>query len=241
MSLDVILLCATDGEADAVRDAMTDRVESAHAMKLTHHGLLYGEPCRLAVTGVAATNTAQALTREVEASRPRLVIQFGIGGAYPRGGLRVGDLAVASEEHYGDVGVEAPDGWMSMDDVGFPLVDADPPLHNRMPIDGAMAARVGTLLGATVGPFVTVNRCSGLSALGEELYARTLGICESMEGAAAAHVCALYELPFIEVRAASNMVEDRDRSRWRVGPAVAAITRATLSLMNHLAEVEEPE
>ena len=104
-----------------------------------------------------------------------------------------------------------------MDDVGFPLVDADPPLHNRMPIDGAMAARVGTLLGATVGPFVTVNRCSGLSALGEELYARTLGICESMEGAAAAHVCALYELPFIEGRAASNMVEDRDRSRWRVG------------------------
>ena len=86
-----------------------------------------------------------------------------------------------------------------------------------------------------------MNRCSGLSALGEELYARTLGICESMEGAAAAHVCALYELPFIEVRAASNMVEDRDRSRWRVGPAVAAITRATLSLMNHLAEVEEPE
>lgn len=239
MTPDILLLCATEGEGAAVRDAMTRRSEHVHATKITHTGALSGEACRLVFTGIAATNAAQALTREIEVSRPRLALQFGIGGAYPRGGLRVGEVAVADEEHYGDVGVEAPGGWLSMADVGFPLVDTDPPRHNRLPLDRAMAARAAGLVEAAVGPFVTVNRCSGTNALGDEIYARTLGICESMEGAAAAHVCAQYELPFLEVRAVSNMVEDRDKSRWRIGDAIAAVTRATLALVARLAEVEE--
>ncbi len=240
MTDDVLLLCATTGEGAAIRDAMDDRGDTRHAAKLTHAGRLVGEPCRLAVTGIAATNTAQALTSEVERARPRLVLQFGIGGAYPDGGLRVGDVAVASEEHYGDVGVQAPQGWLGMEDVGFPLVETDPPLHNRLPLDVGLAARVGRVVGAAVGPFVTVNRCSGVAALGDELYRRTRGICESMEGAAAAHVCAQYALPFIEMRAASNMVEDRNKSRWRIGDAIAAISHATLTVMGRLSEIEEP-
>ncbi len=240
MTNDVLLLCATGGEGAAVIEAMVHRADERHATKTTHTGVLAGESCRLAVTGIAATNTAQALTREIERARPRLVLQFGIGGAYPRGGLCIGQVAVASEEHYGDVGVEAPAGWLGMADVGFPLVDTAPPVHNCLPMDGALAARAGRLAGAAVGPFVTVNRCSGVAALGDEVYGRTLGICESMEGAAAAHVCAQYGVPMVEMRAASNMVEDRDKSRWRIGDAIAAITRATLAVMSRLDELEEP-
>jgi futalosine hydrolase len=239
MTNDVLLLCATAGEASGVLDELRDRVDERHASKTTHVGAVDGEACRLAVTGIAATNTAQSLTREIERSRPRLVFQFGIGGAYPQGGLLVGNLAAASEEHYGDVGVEAPDGWLGMADVGFPLLDGDPPIHNRVPMDESLAARAARAVGASVGPFVTVNRCSGIGALGNVLYERTLGICESMEGAAAAHVCAQYDVPFLQVRAASNMVEDRDRSRWRIGEAVAAVTAAALTILRTLPDIED--
>ena len=35
-----------------------------------------------------------------------------------------------------------------------------------------------------------------------------------MEGAGAAHVALLYDLPFLEIRAVSNLVGDRDKRRW---------------------------
>ena len=46
-------------------------------------------------------------------------------------------------------------------------------------------------------------------------------LVESMEGAAAAHVCALYGVPFLEVRGISNLVGDRDRAAWDVEGAAA--------------------
>jgi futalosine hydrolase len=46
---------------------------------------------------------------------------------------------------------------------------------------------------------------------------------ESMEGAAAAHVAALYQVPMVEIRAASNRVGDRDKTRWDIPAAVQTV------------------
>jgi futalosine hydrolase len=65
-----------------------------------------------------------------------------------------------------------------------------------------------------------------------------------MEGAAAAHVCALYRLPFLEVRGISNLVEDRDRERWRIplaaGAAQQAVGRLAAGLFRSPAEHQPP-
>nr|NJM04329.1 hypothetical protein [Desulfobacula sp.] len=37
---------------------------------------------------------------------------------------------------------------------------------------------------------------------------------EAMEGAASAHIAALYRVPFLEVRAASNVAGERDKGKW---------------------------
>ena len=58
------------------------------------------------------------------------------------------------------------------------------------------------------------------------LEARFSAIAESMEGAAYAHVAALYDIPFVEVRGISNLVEDRDLSRWKLADAAAVAARA---------------
>jgi futalosine hydrolase len=52
-----------------------------------------------------------------------------------------------------------------------------------------------------------------------------------MEGAALAHVCALYGVPFLELRAVSNTVEDRDLSTWRIREAAEAAQRAVRALV----------
>ena len=66
------------------------------------------------------------------------------------------------------------------------------------------------------GPFVTVSQCSGVQGVGDALHARFNALCESMEGAAAAHICTLYNVPFLELRGISNLVENRQPARWDI-------------------------
>ncbi len=80
------------------------------------------------------------------------------------------------------------------------------------------------------GPCVTASRVTGLLAEGEEVARRWGAVAESMEGAAAAHICALYGVPFLEVRGISNLVVDRDRASWEMDRAVAVAARAALAV-----------
>ena len=57
-----------------------------------------------------------------------------------------------------------------------------------------------------------------------------------MEGAAAAHICALYGTPFLEVRGISNLVGDRDRAAWEVRRAVAAASWAARAIVDGLGQ-----
>jgi futalosine hydrolase len=245
---DLLLLCATAGEAGALGDAADS---------------LAAVPHRLVLTGIGPVNTAHALTRAVEGARPAAVLQFGIGGSYVPAGLAVGSLAVASEEIYGDLGVLTPAGWQPADLIGIPVVPGagpgEEPRYNRFPLDAGLVRRALALLqgppgmGAAdadagagergpgpvevrAGPFLTLSQVTGVRAVGDELYRRSGALCESMEGAAAAHVCALYRLPFLEVRGISNLVEDRDRERWRIALAVRLAQEAVRRLAAGLLE-----
>jgi futalosine hydrolase len=47
-----------------------------------------------------------------------------------------------------------------------------------------------------------------------------------MEGAGAAAAAVLHGVPFVEIRAISNVVGPRDRSAWRIPDALAALHQA---------------
>jgi futalosine hydrolase len=193
---------------------------------------------------MGAVNTAHALTRHLlTSSRPQLVIQTGIAGAYVPAGLAVGSAVLATDEMYGDVGVITKEGWFPADHIGIPLVEATashPARFNHFPFDEPLVACASGLCGplvARTGPFVTLAQGTGLRALGDTLFERFGALCESMEGAAAAHVCALYDVPFLEVRGISNLVEDRDRSAWRIKEAADSSQRVVLCLLEHVDEL----
>jgi futalosine hydrolase len=64
------------------------------------------------------------------------------------------------------------------------------------------------------GPFITVSAITGSFEKAAALSEVFSPVMESMEGAAAAHVAALYQVPMVQVRAGSNRVGDRDKTRW---------------------------
>jgi futalosine hydrolase len=203
--------------------------------------LLRNVSATVLITGIGAVNTAHALTRYLLThSAPSLVVQTGIAGAYVPADVEVGSVLLASDEMYGDVGVITPEGWLPADAIGIPLVEATdlhPARFNQFPCDPELVARAAAVCGpqvARTGRFLTLAQVTGVRALGDALYRRFNALCESMEGAAAAHVCAMHSVPFLEVRGISNLVEDRDRAAWRVGEAAEAAQLAVRRLIEHL-------
>jgi futalosine hydrolase len=237
-SAPLALVCSVPLECERLREALDDARETAIGRKPVWTGRLDGAAVVLLPGGMGKTNAAHALTALLETRPVRGVVGFGIGGAYPGSGLEIGGIALATEAVYGDEGVQTPGGWMSTVGIGIPLWQtAESRIFNTFALDAARVERARTALAAAgydvrTGPFVTVSCCSGTAALGATMAGRIHGaLCEGMEGAALAHVAAIYEVPFLELRAVSNRVEDRDLTRWRIRDAAEAAQDAVRVLV----------
>ena len=259
MIVDILLLASTPMEWAEVRHAVQRPCEKVVSGRTWIYGCLGKYKVLLIQTGIGAVNTAHAVTCALERHRPTLVMQFGVGGAYLTSGLDPGDVALATEEIYGDLGVMAPDGWHSAELIGIPILEKEGQEHrgwkegagnagkkdntiyyNRFPLDSARVASVYDMLSnmkwdstepvVRQGPFVTVQQCSGTTTLGNKIAGRFDGICENMEGAAAAHLCTLYNIPFIEIRSVSNRVEDRNTSAWNLPLAIRRAQQAVIEV-----------
>ena len=237
----IALLAAVPQETELLRRSLAP-CEVRHSHGYDFYRSRIGErPVCLLHSGVGKASAAAATTALIAASRPALLIMLGCGGAYAGSGLEVGDLALATCEIYGDEGVQTPNGFLDMEALGLPLVEkSGVRLFNRFPVAEPLLERAAPSLGHAAeaagrrlaeGPFVTVSTCSGSSLAGAELVRRTGGICENMEGAAAAQICALHGLPFLELRGISNLVEDRDLSRWDLKRGAEAAQQAVLYLL----------
>jgi futalosine hydrolase len=193
------------------------------------------------LSGMGKTNAAHAtalLAREYSLS---LVINFGVGGAYPGKGLEVGDIAVATKEIYADEGVLLKDGFHPLDLTGVPLVRLRRRrLFNEFPLDRRLSRAAlrssRRVVNAMSGTFNTVSLCTGTKKRAKELSERFDAICENMEGAAVAHLCSLYAVPFVEMRGISNIVEDRDIRKWEIGIAAENCQRALLEFLASMNE-----
>lgn len=222
----VMVTAATAGELSLLIPALAGRERFLICSRETYRGELGGWPVILAVTGIGKVNTAAAITSLLERFEPELLINTGCAGAYPGSELAVGDLVMATGEMYGDEGVLAPDGWHSLELIGIPAVERNGERYfNAFPLTQwalDKADYVADAAGLTLrrGLFVTVSTASGTQMRGEELFRRFGGICESMEGGAAAQVALLYGVDCLEIRGVSNLVEDRDLSRWDIALAV---------------------
>ncbi|MBE0597227.1 MAG: futalosine hydrolase [Desulfuromonadales bacterium] len=245
----IALLAAVPKETELLRRWLSPCEVRSCGRRDLLRGSMFGQSVALLHSGVGKANAASALTSLLESSRFTLVLGIGCGGAYPGSGLAVGDLALASEEIYGDEGVLAPDGFLDMQELGFPLVQRNGTrLYNRFPVDPKLLEKVRPVLESfaagsgcqlRLGPFVTVSTGSGTDAAAQELAGRTGGICENMEGAALAQVCALQTTPFLSLRGISNPTGNRDLAAWDLVRGVETAQLAVRALFNGWNEPQE--
>lgn len=209
----VLVMTAVEAEREAVLRGLRNlRGESRFEVALAGVG-----PAR------AAARTALVLA-QARASAPfDLVISAGIAGGFA-GAAAVGSIVVSDRIVAADLGAETPDGFLSVDELGFgtSVIEADTMLAERL---ASRIAEGG--LQTTVGAVLTVSAATGSARTAAERAGRGSGAAaEGMEGYGVAVAAQEWGLPALEVRAISNAVGPRDRSAWRIKEALEALEAA---------------
>ncbi len=204
----ILFATAVDAEAEAVRK---------------------GDP-RLDVAAVgvgpaaAAAGAARLLSvAEARGTAYHGIVSVGIAGGFPDR-IDLGGTVIADRAVYADLGAQGPDGFLSIDELGFgSAVNAAD--------EGLTGFLRDALPGALVGSVLTVSTVTGTAARAEELRERWPdAIAETMEGAGVAAAARLCGVAYAELRTISNPVGPRDRAAWRIGPALAALTSAAAAI-----------
>jgi futalosine hydrolase len=175
---------------------------------------------RTRVSGIGAVNAALETQLGILEQRPDLVLSVGIGGAYPNGGAKIGDVVVSSKMIYAALGAMDGTRFLNLEELGFELVGN---IFNTIP--AALQAQVfAQITNARFGAILTLETVTGSDARAlelEALFPNAIG--EGMEGAGVAHAALKNGIPSLEVRGISNFVGARDRSSWRIGAALKAL------------------
>jgi len=241
----VLIVTAVDAEMAAIRarvEPISTRIIGKRPVLV---GVWAGAPVRLMATGPGALNTAQAVTAAVEAETPALILMAGCGGGFAASQVKVGDLAVATEEIDIHLGIE-PDGPDSPPiDLPFSVLETgDRPGRyplSRVHAETAFRAVCESLgpAGATVhrGTFITVSTVTATDERADLLHGWYRPVIAAMEGAAAAHVARWYHIPLIEVRAAANGVGRRQRDRWELALAFERCAAAAGAIIAAQSEI----
>lgn len=233
--MNLALIAPTPPETGELRHEI--RPQPDEELKIISEGELHGKSIVFTHCGVGKVNAAHSATLMLENYNVDLMILFGIGGGYR--GARIGDVAVAQSENYAEEGVLTEDGWKSMEFIGFPLLKNEKEYFNTFPMDSELSQLAVKVSGdlrfnSAYGNFITVSQCSGTRESGELLKNRFDGICENMEGAAVAHICAMYGIPVIEIRGISNIIENREPKKWNIPLAVSNCNKVVSELVKRI-------
>jgi futalosine hydrolase len=172
------------------------------------------------LTGVGSIPTAWSLMHQIGRRRPECIVQAGIAGSFVPG--LIGQVVAINEEAIGDLGVHEQGKFHSLFDLN--LQDANtPPFSNRLLVSPHKNWLDST--GLRQVRAITVNEIT-TSPTRIEWYQQNIApVVESMEGAALHYICLQEQIPFLQVRAVSNDVGQRDKSKWDFKSSIAALNK----------------
>ncbi|MEI6898413.1 MAG: futalosine hydrolase [Bacteroidota bacterium] len=191
--------------------------------------------CRvdLLIPGIGMMQTAFHLGKRFSTEKYDCAINAGICGSFSES-LPIGSVIHINEDCLSEMGAEDHDSFLLMSELGFSDTDASPfqsgRFRNSLPIYSGFIDALQTANG------ITVNTIHGNKESIARVTHRFNPLTESMEGAAFLYACLMNKIPNAQIRAVSNFVEERDRSRWNIHLAIQNLNQAILQIVKELDE-----
>lgn len=183
------------------------------------------------ITGVGLAAATYHISKALQARRPHLVLQAGVAGSLDASFVP-GDVVAVKDEVIGDAGVVEEAGFRSLFDLNL----EDPEVH---PWQGGKLVNPFSIFtpGLPLVSAVTVNEIS-TSADRIRYYREALKAqVESLEGAALHYVALSENINFLQLRAISNFIGERDKSRWKLAEAIDRLNQELIQQLSKLLDV----
>ncbi len=203
----------------------TDRI-----IQNLHPAFTKGLQVTFHVSGVGILSTCYSLTSMIYEQKPNVIIQAGIAGSFDKT-IALGSVVAVKEECVGDIGVEEKGLFNDVFDMKFEDANAFPYTGGKF-INPHLSQLNLLQLGEVTG--ITINEISTRPKRIEKLKSKYNPVVESMEGAALHYVGLQMQVPFIQIRAISNYVGERDKAKWRFNEAFENLSNTILQYIGEL-------
>lgn len=178
------------------------------------------------IAGIGSMSTAYWLTKTIEKKRPNLLIQAGVGGSFSPG-HPPGSLVLVNEEVSGDLGVEEHGEFIDVFDMGLPQIN-DPYTGKSLINNHVDMLRQQNL---PLVKAVTISEITTRPERIRQLQQKYQPVVESMEGAAFHYIALIEKIPYMQLRAVSNFVGERDKSKWKMKEAIELLNEKLIQIV----------
>ncbi len=184
-------------------------------------------------SGIGMLAASFSLTKLILEEKPDLVLQVGIAGGF-NSQFDIGTVLTIKEEIIGDLGVEEGGKWKDLFDMKLEKSSYHPFEKRRLPnqwLDKYNLLQLPAVTG------ITVNEISTNPDRIVELSKKYHPEIESMEGAALHYVARETNTAFLQIRAISNLVGDRNKANWKMGEAISNLNDTILQYLDKLYQI----
>jgi len=215
MSLKILLVTATSAEAEALK--------KIPEIRLMQDSFSFGgHEIKLLVSGVGSISTAWSMAKWLSVNpKPDLAVNAGIAGSY-REEILIGEVVIPVSDCFADTGIEDGNDFITLSEAGMESPD-------KFPFTGEIILAGNKYITKAVSHLkpvkaITVNTVTGSAATIEKLKRKFNPDIETMEGGTFFYICTGEKIPFLAIRAISNKVEPRDKSKWDIPLAVSNLS-----------------
>jgi futalosine hydrolase len=214
--MDILLLAATNFEIQPTINFLSDR---------DYH--IGNNRFDVLIAGIGSMSTAYWLTKTIEKKRPGLIIQAGIGGSFSPD-YPPGSLVLVNEEVSGDLGVEENNEFKDVFDMALPQI-TDPYTGKALVNNHILLLQQPKL---PLVKAVTISEITTRPERIKQLQQKYRPVVESMEGAAFHYIALIEKIPYMQLRAVSNFVGERDKSKWKMKEAIEKLNEKLIQIVS---------
>ena len=181
------------------------------------------------VTGIGLTATTYSLTRQLQIKRPDIIIQAGVGGCFDTA-ISLGSVLAIKQEIIADLGV-IEHGQLKT------LFDLKLVAQNQYPFSKGWLMNKSEVFKKVKLKKVKAVSVNEITTSKQKInfYNKTFTpVVESMEGAALHYVCLMEKIPFLQIRAVSNYIGQRNKKKWNMKESIINLNNELTSLLNKL-------
>lgn len=181
------------------------------------------------LSGVGIPIALYRLQKKITEIRYNLVIQVGLAGAFTTK-FDLGETVLVNQDTFGDLGIEEKE-------LFTPIFETDLFNKNEFPFENGWLVNKNKILQQSTleaVKAVTINKVTDKGSVKQQLIDSFNPDIETMEGAALHYVCLHQNIPFIQLRAISNYVGERDKTKWKIDVAITNLNNELQKLLNEL-------